>query len=621
MKRGLFAELRRRNVLRAGVLYIGGVWALAQGISQLGPSVGAPAAMTRWFLIVATVGFPFWIAFAWFFELTPSGVKRESDIDPADARARPNGRRLDFAIIGVLSIAVVLLLVERLAQRRVADAAAGVPEKSIAVLPFVNLSSDRDQEYFADGVSEELLNLLAKVPNLKVVARTSSFAFKGAEIGIPEIARQLRVAYVLEGSVRKAGQHVRITAQLVHAADGFHLWSDTWDRELDDIFAIQDEIAAEVVKALRVKLLGNAPRARTTDPEAYALYLQAVQLGRQFTAEAFAKSDALYRQVLATDPSYAPAWDGLSTNSVNEMSLGLLTNEEGSVRAREEVAKALEIDPESAKAHATLGWLAMVDNDLADASRHFERALAVDPSDLNVLGNAASLLQSLGRPGEALALLETVVSRDPVNVTALYNLGIAQRWAGRLDQAIASYRTVLNLSPGRGGARSGLGETLLLLGDASAALAEIEQETSEFWRMIALPMAYHALGRHTDSDEALAALIARYESDASYNIAGVYAFRGEADRAFEWLGKAVEYQDPGLSEIVVDNLFAAIHSDTRWLPFLRELGKAPEQLANIEFDVILTASDAPWSAEAATRGSARRAQLRPRGSESPRARA
>jgi len=591
--RGLFAELIRRNVLRAGVLYVGAVWALAQGIAQLGPSLGAPDAMTRWFLVASAVGFPFWIALAWFFELTPTGLRREKAFDPAETRVRPYGRRLDFAIIAVLTLAVVLLVTERLVLRPDPDAEVVVSDTSIAVLPFLNLSPDRDQEYFADGISEELLNLLAKVPDLTVVARTSSFAFKGAKTGIPEIAQRLRVAYVLEGSVRKADHRVRVTAKLVRAADSVHLWSNSWDRELDDIFAIQDEIAAEVAKGLSVRLLGNAPRTRTTDPEAFTLYLRALQLGRQFTAEAFAKSDALYRDVLAIDPSYAPAWTGLSTNAVNEMSLGLLSTEQGAVRARESAARAFEIDPESARAYASVGWLAMVENNLADASRHFERALALDPSDLNVLGNAASLLQSLGRPGEALALLEAIVRRDPLNVSAIYNLAVAQRWAGQPEQAIASYYTVLSLSPGRGGAHSGLGMALLLQGDASGALAEIERETSEFWRMIALPEAYHALGRHADSDAALTALIESYESDASYNIASIYAYRGEADLAFEWLDKAIQYEDPGLSEIVIDDLFVPVRSDPRWLPLLRRLGKAPEQLEKIDFDVVLPAANDP----------------------------
>ena len=396
------------------------------------------------------------------------------------------------------------------------------------------------------------------------------------------------MAHVLEGSVRKAGNSVRITAQLIKAGTDTHLWSQTYDRKLDDIFAIQDEIAADVVKQLKVTLLGAAPKARTTDPEAYALYLQAVQLGRQTTAEAFQQSDALYRKVLAIDPRYAPAWDGLARNFINEAGQGLLPNKEGYAQAREAAMKALAIDPDYAPAHARLGYIAMYgDNDLAGAAQHFERALALDPADLNVLGNSATLLASLGRLDEALALDEALVRRDPVNVTALFNLGYHQRMAGRFDAAIASYRTVLSLAPGRGGAHAQLGDALLLKGDAQGALAEIEQETSELWKMIGLPMAYHALGRKADSDAALAALIAKYEKDAPYNIAYVYAFRGEADKAFAWLDKAVEYGDPGLSEIVTENLFDKIHGDPRWLPFLRKIGKAPEQLAKIEFKVTL----------------------------------
>jgi TolB-like protein/Flp pilus assembly protein TadD len=463
-----------------------------------------------------------------------------------------------------------------------------IPEKSIAVLPFVDMSAGKDQEYFSDGISEELLNLLAKIPQLQVTARTSSFAFKGKETGIPEIARTLHVANVLEGSVRKAGNSVRITAQLIKAGTDTHLWSQTYDRKLDDIFAIQDEIAADVVKQLKVTLLGAAPKARTTDPEAYALYLEAVQLGRQFTAETFHQSDALYRKVLAIDPRYAPAWYGLARNFGNETGQGLLPGKEGFAQAREAAVNALAIDPDYAPAHASLGYVAMYgDNDLAGAALHLERALALDPADQSVLTTSATLLQSLGRLDEALALEEAAVRRDPVNVAALFNLGYYQRMAGRLDAAIASFRTVLSLSPSNGGAHCQLGVALLLKGDAKGALAEIEQETSEIYKMIGLPMAYHALGRKADSDAALAALIAKHEKDGPSNIASVYAFRGEADQAFAWLDKAIEYGDGGLGEIVTDNLFDKIHADPRWLSFLRKLGKAPEQLAKIEFKVTL----------------------------------
>jgi TolB-like protein/Tfp pilus assembly protein PilF len=489
--------------------------------------------------------------------------------------------------IGLLVLGAVVAAF-MIVSRRPTTSLTAIPEKSIAVLPFVDMSAGKDQEYFSDGISEELLNLLAKIPQLQVTARTSSFAFKGKEIGVPEIARTLQVANVLEGSVRKAGNSVRITAQLIKAGTDAHLWSQTYDRKLDDIFAIQDEIAADVVKQLKVTLLSAAPKARTTDPEAYALYLQAVQLGRPFTAEAFQQSDALFRKVLAIDPRYAPAWAGLASNFSNEASQGLLPGKEGFAQAREAAVKALTIDPDYAPAHARLGYIAMYgDNDLAGAALHLERALAIDPADLRVLTTSATLLQSLGRLDEALALEEAAVRRDPVNVTTLFNLAYHQRMAGRLDAAIASFRTVLSLSPSNGGAHCHLGVALLLKGDAKGALAEIEQETSEIYKMIGLPMAYHALGRKADSDAALAALIAKYEKDGPSNIAGVYAYRGEADKAFVWLDKAVEYGDGGLGEIVTDNLFDKIHGDPRWLAFLRKIGKAPEQLAKIEFKVTL----------------------------------
>jgi TolB-like protein/Tfp pilus assembly protein PilF/class 3 adenylate cyclase len=469
-------------------------------------------------------------------------------------------------------------------SRRPGQSASAVAEDSIAVLPFVDMSQAKDQGYFSDGISEELLNLLSKIPQLKVAARTSSFSFKGKGVEIPDIARQLHVANVLEGSVRKSGEQLRITAQLIRAAEGYHLWSETYDRKMDDIFKIQDEIAGQVVKELKVKLLGATPKVRTTDPKAYALYLQARELGRQFNAEAFAKSDALLRQVLEIDPRYAPAWAELARNFTNKTGNGLLSSQEGFARAREAVEKALAIDPNYAPAHTRIGSIAMYgDNDLAAAARHYQRALALDPNDPLVLSNVANFLQDLGRLAEALALDEAALRRDPVNATTLSNLGNFQREAGRYDAAITSLRTLLSLSPNRGGAHALLGTTLMQKGDATAALAEIEQEKSDVWQMIGLPMAYCALGRKADADAALNALIAKYEKDAPYNIAYIYAFCGDADKAFEWLDKAVTYQDPGLSEIVTENLFDKIHSDPRWLPFLRKIGKAPDQLAKIEF--------------------------------------
>jgi len=600
VKPSLFTELRRRNVFRAGAFYLATAWLLAQVVTQILPVFDTPSWLLRWVIAVLAVGFPFWIAFAWFYELTPEGIKRESEVEPHESITHQTGRKLDFAIIGVLAVAVVLLVTDRFVLHHGVNEQAAIPiaEHSIAVLPFVNMSEEKSNEYFSDGISEELLNLLAKIPQLQVTARTSSFAFKGKETGIPEIARTLHVAHVLEGSVRKSGNSVRITAQLIKAGTDTHLWSQTYDRKLDDIFAIQDEIAADVVKQLKVTLLGAAPKVRTTNPEAYALYLQASQLGRQGTAEAYKQSEALYRRVLAIDPHYAPAWTALAENLYHEADQGLLSSKEGYAQAGEAAKKAVEIDPEYALAHARIGWIVASDNDLAGAAPHFERALALDPSDPDVLRNSATLLAVLGRLDEALALNEVVVRHDPVNVSAIFNLGYYQRMAGQLDPAIALFRTALSLAPGRGGVHYQLCVALVLKGDAKGALAEIEQETSEVWKMVGLPMAYQALGRTADSDAALTALIAKWEKDSPYNIAYVYAFRGEADKAFEWLGKAVEYGDPGMPEVVTENLFDNIHADPRWLPFLRKIGKAPEQLAKIEFKVTLPRAEGVASGQA-----------------------
>src|SRR5213082_3233056 len=378
----------------------------------------------------------------------PRLPKKLEAVKKHHAHVRWAAMAIGLLVLGAIVVAFMIV------SRRPTTSLTAIPEKSIAVLPLVDMSAGKDQEYFSDGISEELLNLLAKIPQLQVTARTSSFAFKGKETGIPEIARTLHVAHVLEGSVRKAGNSVRITAQLIKAGTDTHLWSQTYDRKLDDIFAIQDEIAADVVKQLKVTLLGAAPKARATDPEAYALYLQAVQLGRPFTAEAFQQSEALYRKVLAIDPRYAPAWYGLARNFTNETGQGLLPGKEGFAQARQAAVRALAIDPDYAPAHAQLGWIAMYgDSDLVGAAQHFRRALALDPADLDVLRNSVMLIAALGRLDESLALNQALVRRDPVNVNTLFNLGLFQRRAGRLDAAIASQRTVLS-SPLAGAART-----------------------------------------------------------------------------------------------------------------------------------------------------------------------
>ena len=317
---------------------------------------------------------------------------------------------------------------------------------------------------------------------------------------------------------------MRITAQLIDARSDTHLWSETYDRPLDDIFAVQDEIAAAVVAQLKLKLLGAAPKAKAVDPTAYALYLQARQLWPQSTPEGLEQSIALYQQALAIDANDAAAWSGLASGYISQAGDGLRPIEEGYRLAREAVDKALAIDPDYAPAYGLLGRIAMeYDGDLAAAARHLEHALALEPTNTEIIRIAAYLARSLGRLDTAIALGEYVIARDPVNAVGYVNLGYQYSYAGRLDAAIESRRTALSLSPDYGGAQYLIGVALLLKGDPAGALAAMQKESSESWRLIGLPMAWHALGKQVESDAALAELIRRKDEQSwSYNIAYVH---------------------------------------------------------------------------------------------------
>src|ERR1044071_688700 len=304
-------RLKQRKLVQWAIAYVAAAFALLQGIDIVAQQFGWPEGARRGITLALVVGFFVTLVLAWYHG--ERGAQRVS--------------RTELLIIAVvLAFGGGLLWRFAPASGTSDNKTRTIPnDNSIAVLPFVDMSQAKDQGYFSDGISEELLNLLTKIPQLKVAARTSSFSFKGKAVEIPEIAGQLHVANVLEGSVRRSGDQIRITAQLIRAAEGYHLWSETYERKMDDIFKIQDEIAGEVVKELKVKLLGAQPKARTTDPQAYALYLQARELGRQFNRDAYAKSDALYRQVIEIDPRYAPAWDLLAANFSNKANTGLLT--------------------------------------------------------------------------------------------------------------------------------------------------------------------------------------------------------------------------------------------------------------------------------------------------------
>ena len=606
----LFKELKRRNVFRVAIAYLAGAWLLIEVSGTLFPAFGIPDWGVRFVVIVSALGFLPALIVSWAYEMTPEGIKREKDVVRDTSIIHVTAKRLDGITISLIVAALAFILADRfwLSPRHEEQLEAPTtvvndivqaqepestepqyPPNSIAVLPFVNMSDDAGNEYFSDGVSEELLNLLAKIPELRVISRSSAFSFKGKDFDIPMVAAQLNVAHVLEGSVRKAGNQVRITVQLIETHSDTHLWSETYDRTLDDIFAIQDEIAAKVVARLKVTLMGDTPKVEETAPEAYALYLQARHLGRRGTSGAWEQSTALYQRALAIDPNYATAWSGLAGIYLNQTGWGLRSFDEGYTLTRETANQALAIDPDYAPAHAILSSVAFFyDIDLEAAARHLDHALALESTNPEILSRGADLVAKLGLLDDAISISEYVVNSDPANPAYHEPLGRYYLRAGRLNEAIASFHTALTLSPGYRAAHYRIGVVLLLKGELQEALVEMQQEQERApKRLEGEVMVYHALGQAVASNAALAELIDKYEHGSAYNIAYVLAFRGEADRAFAWLDKAVRYKDTGLTLIAIQPEFDNIHEDPRWLPFLESIGMSPEQLEAIEFNVPL----------------------------------
>ncbi|MBI5275429.1 MAG: tetratricopeptide repeat protein [Burkholderiales bacterium] len=461
-------------------------------------------------------------------------------------------------------------------------------DPSIAVLPLVNLGGDKEQEFFSDGLSEELLNLLAQVPRLRVIARTSSFSFKGKDLPAETIARQLNVAALLEGSVRRSGDSIRVQLHLVRATDSSRMWSATYDRPVQGVFQLQDEIASAVVAQLKGTLLGAAPKARPMDPQAYELLLRGQELLRQGSVASSQRAVGLLEQGLARAPREPRLLLALGVAHQLQAETSDRPLAEGYGRARTLAQQALAADPDNADAHAMLGNIAGVfDRDLPGAASHLQRALAVAPGDTPVLARAARLLLLLAREDAAGAAFHHLAQRDPANPRWHRLVGDWHASARRWDEAIASYAKVLELSPSFAGGHADIARVHLWRGDPQAALAELQREPWDFARLIGLARVHHALGQRPESDAALAALVARYEESGPSNIAQVHAFRGEPDQSFAWLEKAVRSNDTGLSRLPVSRDFQSLHGDPRWGALLRRLGKSPEQLAAVRFHVEL----------------------------------
>ena len=601
-----FAELKQRNVLRVGTAYIVSAWLLIQVAETVFPLFGFDDTPARIVVIVLAIGFIPSLVLAWAFELTPEGVKKEKDVDRSQPARPQAGKKLDRAIMVVLALGLAYFAFDKfvLNPQRAAELAEqarqqgrsealveSYGEKSIAVLAFDDMSPQRDQEYLSDGIAEELLNLLAQIPELRVISRSSAFSYKGKDVKLNQVAQELNVAHILEGSVRKAGNRIRITAQLIDARSDTHLWSETYDRMLDDVFAIQDEIAAEVVDQLKIQLLGEAPRLVETDPEAYALYLQARHLSRLGSDEGYSQSNELFQQVLAIDPGYLAAWNDMAASYINQVGAGLLSAEQGYALAREAVAEMLARDPDYGPAHARLGWIAMrYEKDLAQAARHLERALELDPANVDIIANAAVLLTALQRFDASTRVNEYATARDPLSPVRHGNLAVSHLYAGRWQEAIASLETALRLSPGRIYAHYLIGVARLMQDQPAAALEAMWQEQSETYRVQGTALALHALGREDESAATLRALEERWGEQSPAAVAGVYAFAGDADTAFERLDRAVEQRDISLGWIFQMPYFAPVHDDPRWGRFLQQIGTSPADLDGIAFEVTLPQS-------------------------------
>jgi TolB-like protein/Tfp pilus assembly protein PilF/predicted Ser/Thr protein kinase len=451
----------------------------------------------------------------------------------------------------------------------------GSAAQSIAVLPLLDLSAQRDQQYFADGLTEDLLNALAKNPQLRVAGRTSAFEFRNSQDDPREIGKKLNVLNLLEGSVRKTDNRVRITARLVNARDGFNLWSETYDREMNDIFAIQADIARAVADALRVTLLGGAQKngvARETKPPAYNAYLQGRYFRQLNTKASLEKALQYFEEAVALDPDYAPAWTGLALAYGSQASEGYTPVTEGYEKARTAVGHALELDPNLADAHAALAFIRRAyDWDWVGADASARRALQIEPGNGAVILGVARVASGLGRLDEALDLTRRAAMSDPLNVAIHYRLARYYYFLDRLDEAVAAFTKVLELNPAYPAAHEDLALVYLAQSRPEAALAEMQQEKGDLWRLYGLSLLYYALGRHKEADATLSEFVRKYQQTAAFQIAEVYADRGEVDRAFEWLELAYAQRDSGLSQIKGDPHLKRLKHDPRYAALLEKL--------------------------------------------------
>jgi len=453
---GLFEELKRRNVIKVAIVYIIAGWLILQVSDIAFPALHLPEWTITFVIALVLLGLPIALIFAWAFEMTPEGLKKEKDVDRSQSITPQTGRRIDFVIIGLMAIGIVYLVVDNYVLDKGAIEVADASAPSIAVLPFVNMSADPEQEFFSDGISEELLNLLAKVPDFQVAGRTSSFLFKDNEEDLRVVAEKLGVNNILEGSVRKSGDRVRITAQLVKADDGFHLWSETYDRQLDDIFAIQDEIATAVVTALKETLLGETAEpvaiasTAADSTAAYEAYLKGRYQWHKRTPESLALAIELFEQANRLDPNYAPAYAGLADAYQLSIDYSDLDPQTANAKAEELINKAFELDPDLPDAWASKGLLENNRNDLEASMSSLLRAIELNPNHAMAHMWLSNTYGGLGENLKNLEVLEKAHRIDPLHPTIMSNLSFSLTSFNRLDEADAIADEMIQMHPGNG---------------------------------------------------------------------------------------------------------------------------------------------------------------------------
>ena len=559
-----FAELKRRNVYKVAVAYAVVSWLLVQAASILFPTFEAPAWVMKVFVAVLVLGFPIALIFSWAFEITPEGIRHESEIDPSKSITPRTGRRIVGLTVVLAVVAAALLAFQLLRSKilttttnSVASIASAISAKSVAVLPLVNTSGDPSNEYFSDGLSEELIAVLAKIPDLKVIGRSSSFLFKGKSADSGAIGQKLGVAHLIEGSVRKQGDRVRIVAELINAADGRSIWSETYDRELKDVFAVQEEIAKSVAEQMKVKLLGERNLSdagpSNQNPAAHNAVLQSDFYFQQQTAESIQKAISFAQEAVRQDPNYALAYAKLS-QAWRQFGASFATanTEEAYEEARKAADKANSLAPDLVEVRKAIGWVSMNPAlDFRAAEKEFRRALELAPGDAGAKNALSYALMAQGRLAEAEQTCREALLLDPLVITLWYNLGRLAVAAGRYQDAEQMFRKGLEIQPHAARFHTYLATLNIVEKNPTAALEQARLEPDDFWREYALTLVQQTQPDRIAADTALKNFSTKYGINGAYQIAVIHALRKEPDEMFRWLDNAYATHDSGLSQLAI----------------------------------------------------------------------